>query len=72
MFDNNKYTCYKSLKSLIESLPNEFMRVHNSYIANLNYIDKITDDTIYSSSNKIPVSKSFKTCLEQRIRKYKI
>jgi DNA-binding LytR/AlgR family response regulator len=34
-----KYIYYKSLKDLIENLPNEFMRVHNSHIVNLTNID---------------------------------
>lgn len=32
--ENKKYIYYKSLKDLIENLPNEFMRVHNSHIVN--------------------------------------
>ncbi|MDR2238003.1 MAG: LytTR family transcriptional regulator DNA-binding domain-containing protein [Chryseobacterium sp.] len=27
--DDKKYICYKTLKDLIESLPDEFMRVHH-------------------------------------------
>jgi DNA-binding LytR/AlgR family response regulator len=72
MADKNRYTCYKSLKSLLDILPDEFMRVHNSYISNLHYIDKISDNTIYSKSTKIPISASYKECLEQCINRYKI
>jgi DNA-binding LytR/AlgR family response regulator len=36
--NKKKYIYYKSLKDLIENLPNEFMRVHNSHV-NLTNID---------------------------------
>lgn len=50
--ENKKYIYYKSLKDLIENLPHEFMRVHNSYIVNLTNIDVLEDNHIIFTKRK--------------------
>ncbi|WP_238640130.1 LytR/AlgR family response regulator transcription factor [Chryseobacterium elymi] len=54
---NKKYIYYKALKDLIESLPDEFMRVHNSYIVNLTNIDYFEDNRLVCQDQKIAVAK---------------
>lgn len=68
--ENKKYTYYKSLKDLIENLPDEFMRVHNSYIVNLTNIDILEDNHIILKNVKIPVGKSYKECLNSSLNKF--
>jgi DNA-binding LytR/AlgR family response regulator len=68
--ENKKYIYYKSLKDLIENLPNEFMRVHNSYIVNLTNIDILEDNHIILKNIKVPVGKSYKECLNSAINKF--
>lgn len=60
---NKKYIYYKALKDLIESLPDEFMRVHNSYIVNLTNIEYFEDNQLVCQDHKIAVAKSYKECL---------
>jgi len=60
---SKKYIYYKSLKELIESLPDEFMRVHNSYIVNLTNIEYFEDNQLVCRDQKIAVAKSYKDCL---------
>jgi DNA-binding LytR/AlgR family response regulator len=67
--DNTKYTYYKSLKDLIDKLPNEFMRVHNSSIVNLTNIDSIEDNHIITKGNKITIGKTYKECLASTLDK---
>jgi DNA-binding LytR/AlgR family response regulator len=67
--DNIKYTYYKSLKDLIDVLPNEFMRVHNSSIVNLTNIDSIEDNHIFAKGNKIIIGKTYKECLTTALNK---
>ncbi|SEA53026.1 LytTr DNA-binding domain-containing protein [Flavobacterium gillisiae] len=67
--ENKKYIYYKSLKELIDNLPNEFMRVHNSYIVNLTNIDSFEDNHILLNETKISVSKSYRECLNTAINK---
>lgn len=68
--ENKKYIYYKSLKELIENLPNEFMRVHNSYIVNLTNIDSFEDNHIILKGTKISVAKSYRECLNSTINKF--
>jgi len=60
---SKKYIYYKTLKELIDKLPNEFMRVHNSYIINLKNVDYFKDNHLIISEHKVTVAKSYKECL---------
>ena len=49
-----------SLKQLAESLPDEFMRVHRSYIVNTQHIHQIEGTTIKIGEHKIPVGETYR------------
>ncbi|MDQ8750569.1 LytR/AlgR family response regulator transcription factor [Elizabethkingia miricola] len=66
---NKKLVYYKSLKDLIENLPEEFMRVHNSFIVNLRNVDYFEDNHLIVNDQKISVAKSYKDCLLNSIEK---
>ncbi|MDR2231281.1 MAG: LytTR family transcriptional regulator [Flavobacteriaceae bacterium] len=66
---NKKLVYYKSLKDLIENLPEEFMRVHNSFIVNLRNVDYFEDNHLIINDQKISVAKSYKDCLLNSIEK---
>jgi DNA-binding LytR/AlgR family response regulator len=58
-----------TLKKFHDALQNDdFMRVHRSYIVNLNRIDKIGVLSIYIGKHKIPLAKSYSTKLLERLR----
>ncbi|WP_153392079.1 LytR/AlgR family response regulator transcription factor [Chryseobacterium vaccae] len=61
--DDKRHIYYKTLKDLIESLPDEFMRVHHSYIVNLTNIEYFEDNQLVCRGQKITVAKSYKECL---------
>ncbi|WP_442267407.1 LytR/AlgR family response regulator transcription factor [Tenacibaculum sp. ZS6-P6] len=67
--NKQKYIYYKSLKELIENLPNEFLRIQNSYIVNLVTIDSYQDNQIVIGEFKISVGKSYRECLKETIEK---
>ena len=67
--DNKRYIYYKTLKDLIETLPDEFMRVHNSYIVNLTNIQSFEDNHLTCGDLKITVAKSYKECLQKALGK---
>lgn len=64
-----KYIYYKSMKDLIDNLPNEFMRIHNSYIVNLTTVDTFEDNHIIVQNHKIAVGKTYKECLKNSLEK---
>ncbi|MGD1840034.1 MAG: LytR/AlgR family response regulator transcription factor [Thermonemataceae bacterium] len=67
--NDKKYIYYKALKDLISKLPDEFMRVHNSYIINLKNVDAIQDNHLMISKYKITIAKSYRTCLLNSVGK---
>jgi DNA-binding LytR/AlgR family response regulator len=66
---NKKFVYYKSMKDLIENLPDEFMRIHNSYIVNLTNIDYYEENQIILKDLKITVAKSYRECFLSAINK---
>ncbi|WP_421798329.1 LytR/AlgR family response regulator transcription factor [Haliscomenobacter sp.] len=66
---NKRFIYYKSMKDLIKSLPNEFMRVHNSYIVNLINVEYYEDNQISINDLKITVAKTYRDCLIRALNK---
>jgi len=66
----HKYVTYSTLKNLEEKLSKTtFLKVHRSYIVNINKIDDIRGNTIYLQGNQIPIGKGHK---EEVIRRLNI
>ncbi|MBV8326792.1 LytTR family DNA-binding domain-containing protein [Chryseobacterium sp.] len=65
--EGKRYLYYKTLKDLIEDLPEEFMRVHNSYIVNLINVEYFEDNQLICGSLKITVARTYKECLHKAI-----
>jgi DNA-binding LytR/AlgR family response regulator len=62
---DEKYTIHFTMKSISEKLPsNRFLRVHRSYIVNVNKINVIEDNTVIyevaDGAKVIPIGKSYK------------
>lgn len=59
---------FKCLKYFQESLPNQFVRIHNSYIVNTDYISRIhfgkSKCTVKNTNAFIPFSKSYRSNVE--------
>ena len=53
----------KLLKDIMEELPESFVRVHRSYLVNVNYIEQRTATHLTLRGNTIPVSRSYKANL---------
>lgn len=51
---------YKRMKELVELLPANFMRVHNSYIVNTRQVKAAAPNELLIRDRKIPVSASYK------------
>ncbi len=66
--ENKKWIINGFLKDIESKLPDEFTRVHRSYIVNLNKIEKIEDNFIVINQNNIPVGRSYKSDLFKKIK----
>ena len=58
--ENSKVIVLKSLKKLEEELPNEFMRVHKSFIVNTSKLDSVYASELSLGKLKIPIGKRYK------------
>ncbi|NEW78747.1 MAG: response regulator [Gelidibacter sp.] len=67
--DGTMVTSFRTLKNFETELPNIFVRVHKSYIININYITKIHFSKFHCSlkftKNLIPFSKSLKSKMHE-------
>ena len=70
LLDGAKIMALLSLKSLIETLPDNFIKVHRSYVVNLNFIESSSSTTIKIKDFEIPISesnrKSFRNLMNEK------
>lgn len=63
-----RYTVYSSLKGIESKLPDStFMRVHRSYVINIQKIDSIEGNTVTIGDNLIPVGVTYQKTLLTRL-----
>lgn len=68
--ENQEYIVLDTLKSLENQLPENFARVHKSFILNLNKIEKIDVRNVFLNSGKeIPIGETYKSGFFLKIRK---
>jgi two-component system response regulator LytT len=62
--DAKNYTVHTTLKKIEEKLPASiFLKIHRSYIINLNKIIDIQDSTVLIGKDLLPISKNNRTVL---------
>ncbi|AXY78187.1 DNA-binding response regulator [Paraflavitalea soli] len=66
---DNKMMVYKRMKELEEQLPANFIRIHNSYIVNIDHIQHIADNQVVIGKMKLPVSASYRDAFLQLVNK---
>ncbi len=65
---DKRHTVHITLKSMEEKLsPNMFYRLHRSYLAGLNHIDNIEENTAYIGQHPLPIGEQFKKELLNRL-----
>jgi two-component system LytT family response regulator len=62
-----KILVYRRMKEVAESLPAKFVRIHNSYIVNIQHIKNIDSNMVLIQGQKLPVSNSYRELFHQRI-----
>lgn len=59
---------YEKLSVIIEQLPSyQFLRVHNSYIANLSKVESFTKEFLIINNKHIPISKTYRAAFLKQI-----
>lgn len=68
MVNDRVVRAFKTLKCFQDSLPDHFVRIHNSYIVNINHISRIhfgkSKCTVKNSYTSVPFSKSYRANVE--------
>ena len=68
VLENKKLLASLNLKSIAEKLPSkQFIRIHRSYIINLNKVDRISDRFVYINTDKIPLGRTYSKPLRDYI-----
>jgi len=68
--ENQEYIVLDTLKSLENQLPENFARVHKSFILNLDKIEKIdVKNVCLSSGREIPIGETYKSDFFKRLKK---
>ncbi|MDF2190069.1 LytTR family DNA-binding domain-containing protein [Paraflavitalea sp. CAU 1676] len=65
----SKMLIYKRMKELEEQLPANFIRIHNSYIVNIDHIQHIADNQVVIDKVKLPVSASYREAFLHLVNK---
>jgi two-component system, LytTR family, response regulator len=67
---DQKHLVYKRMKDMAASLPASFIRIHNSYIINLQHLQKTNAQSVQIDDKEFPVSSSYKEALQMRLKEY--
>ena len=66
--ENISYKVHTTLSNILQKLPKEaFFQVHRSFVINLNKIIDIQDNTILIDKSVIPISRSKRSALMQKL-----
>ena len=63
-----QYDSYIKMDVLEEAMPQNFMRIHQSFLFNLDYAQMISDNNlVLSNSKSLPISRNYKSTLKERL-----
>lgn len=65
-----KHLVYKRMKEMAASLPDSFVRIHNSYIINLQHVQKLGHQLVAIAGRELPVSAGYKETFQQHIQQH--
>ncbi len=68
--ENEVYTIYEKLDSIMRRLPDYFLRIHKSFVINMDYVEKLDSQSVQlHGAIQLPVSKKqSRDCRDQYLR----
>lgn len=66
----DSYVVHSTMKAFIAQLPESFLRVHKSYIVNLDKVIEIDDNYVVGDYFNLPVSRSYKSDVKSKFKQY--
>ncbi len=67
---DESYVVHSTMKAFIAQLPDAFLRVHKSYIVNLDKVLEIDDNFVVGDYFNLPVSRSYKSDVKTKFKQY--
>ncbi len=64
------HVVHSTMKAFISQLPEAFLRVHKSYIVNLDRVLEIDDNYVVGDYFNLPVSRSYKNDVKSKFKQY--
>jgi len=65
---NQKIITYKRMKELLEKLPGQFTRIHNSYIINGDHITRVEGNYVLVGDKNLPIGISYREAFAEFIQ----
>lgn len=65
---DQKYWVYKRMKAMAASLPDHFIRIHNSFIINIQYLEKTDMQTVFIADIELPISNTYKEQFQVKLK----
>jgi len=62
------YTILETLTNMAEQLPDQFQRIHKSYIVNVKKIDRLDGSRIFIEERNLPLSPMYKLMLVEKLK----
>ena len=59
-FNDQSLTTRETISSFEQSLPETFVRIHRSYIVNLDYITEFSNKSVTIGDEELPISRTYK------------
>jgi two-component system LytT family response regulator len=66
----SKLIVYSTMRAIVEKFPlSQFVRVHRSFIANINHIQALEDNTLIVKDKHIPIGQTYLRNVLQRLNR---